>query len=200
VTDFGEPSQFKGVGIPGAAAVAEPIEGTAPPPRDFRALYDEQFGYVFHTLRRLGVPERDLEDLVHEVFIAFYRGQASYDPARPLKPWLFGIAFRVASDHRRRAQNRYEIPGEKPDFADGRPGADEQLAASQGRELVLQALATLDLDRRAVFVMHDIDEHSMPEIAAVLSVPINTLYSRLRLAREQFAAAVRRQRLRRGEK
>jgi RNA polymerase sigma-70 factor (ECF subfamily) len=188
-------AQYKDVS--GAVAIAEPM----PEAPDFRAVYEAEFDYVYHTLRRLGVPDRDLEDLLHEVFIAYYKSQASYDPRRPLKPWLFGIAFRVASDWRRRAHNRYEVPSDHEErFASPAPAADEQVAARQRRELVLAALETLDLDRRAVFVMHDLDGHSMPEIAQVLAVPLNTLYSRLRLARAAFAQAVKRAQLRRGGK
>jgi RNA polymerase sigma-70 factor (ECF subfamily) len=168
------------------ALAAEP-----PPTVDFRTVYESHFDYVFHSLRRLGAPERDLEDLIHEVFLAFYR--SGYDPARPLKPWLFGIAFRVASDWRRRAQHRYEVPTEPRDMASPAPRADEQVEARERRALVLAALQAIELSRRAVFVMHDIDGLSMPEIAAVLEAPLNTLYSRLRLARAEFADAVKRE-------
>jgi RNA polymerase sigma-70 factor (ECF subfamily) len=176
--------------VENAAAVARET-AMAQPPDDFRAVYEAELDYVWRTLRRLGVPERDLEDLTHDVFVAFYRGRAAYDPSRPLKPWLFGIAFRVSSDFRRRAQHRYEIPSEH-EATDHAPGAEEQYSAKQRRELVMRGLEALEPERRAVFVMHDLDGHSMPEIAQVLSVPLNTLYSRLRLAREQFAAAVKR--------
>lgn len=174
---------------PAAASVALP---------DFRAVYEAEFDYVYHSLRRLGVADRDLEDLAHDVFVAFYRGLASFEPGRPVKPWLFGICFRVASDHRRRARHRFEVGGDVgPDgtsreFADAGPLPDEQMSRAQDRRLILGALAALDLDRRAVFVMHELDGFSMPEIAAALSAPLNTCYSRLRLAREAFASAVRR--------
>jgi RNA polymerase sigma-70 factor (ECF subfamily) len=158
---------------------------------EFGTLYESEFSYIWHALRRLGVPERDREDLCHDVFVILYRAWADYDTARPLRPWLFGIAFRVASDYRRRARHRFEVPGEC-DSADTAPIADEHVAVSEQRRLIQEALATLDLDRRAVFVMHDLDGHAMPEIAAALAVPLNTCYSRLRLARQQFAAAVRR--------
>jgi RNA polymerase sigma-70 factor (ECF subfamily) len=161
------------------------------PAVDFRTVYEAEFDYVFHSLRRLGVPARDLEDLCHDVFLAFHRG-TGYDPARPIKPWLFGIAFRVASDYRRRAQNRYELPSELGDPPDAAPRADDQVEAQERRRLVLAALQSVELARRAVFVMHDIDGWSMPEIAQVLDAPLNTLYSRLRLARTEFAEAVRR--------
>ncbi len=159
---------------------------------DFRAVYEAQFSYVWRTVRRLGVRDRDLEDVAHDVFVVFYRGLDGYDRARPIRPWLFGIAFRVCSDYRRRAQHRFEIPAEDHDTADAQPPADERVAREQERKLVLAALDTLDFDRRAVFVMHDLDGYSMPEIAQTLDAPLNTLYSRLRLAREQFAVAIRR--------
>jgi RNA polymerase sigma-70 factor (ECF subfamily) len=170
----------------------------APSPLDeagFVAVYEAHFDYVYHSLRRLGVRDADLEDLAHDVFVVLYRGRADYDRSRPVRPWLFGIAFRVASDFRRRARHRFEVDGEGREFADAAPGALERLAAAEDKALVRFGLEALDLDRRAVFVMHDIDGHAMPEIAAALGVPLNTAYSRLRLAREQFAQVVRRRRL-----
>jgi RNA polymerase sigma-70 factor (ECF subfamily) len=158
---------------------------------DFKAIYEAHFGYVWHSLRRVGVPAADLEDLCHDVFVAFYRGLDGYDPARPLKPWLFGIAFRVASDHRRRARHRFEVQ-DSGDHADRRPGADDRVAERQAQHLVERALGALDEDKRAVFILHEIDGQSMPEIATVIAAPLNTLYSRLRLARAEFANAVRR--------
>jgi RNA polymerase sigma-70 factor (ECF subfamily) len=160
---------------------------------EFGTLYESEFSYVWHALRRLGVPERDREDLCHDVFMVLYRTWPDYDTARPLRPWLFGIAFRVASDYRRRARHRFEVPGEC-DSAATAPVADEHVAQAEQRRLIQEALATLDLDRRAVFVMHELDGHAMPEIATALAVPLNTCYSRLRLARQQFAAAIRRRR------
>lgn len=163
-----------------------------PPPIDFRALYDAQLAYVWNTLRRLGVPASELEDLCHDVFVIVFRHLDRYDRRRPLKPWLFGIAFRVASDYRRSARVRREVPGAARELPSSAPSADEEVARRQGRALVAQALEALELDRRAVFVMHDIDGHAMPEIAEALGVPLNTAYSRLRLARADFTAAVRR--------
>ncbi len=172
--------------------MSRPGPEPSPATVDFETLYRAEFTYVWHTLRRLGVRERDLEDLAHDVFVVVHRRLGDYDPSRPLKPWLFGIAFRVASGDRRRARYHAEVAGTVVDVAADVPGADDQLAARQDRQLVLDALEALDLDRRAVFVMHDIDGHAAPEIAAAVGVPLNTVYSRLRLAREKFAAAVRR--------
>ncbi len=166
----------------------------------FRALFEAEFDYVFHSLFRLGVRRPDLEDLTHEVFVAVHRALADYDPARPLRPWLFGFAFRVASDHRRRAHHRREAPDERAGEApDARPLADEQLASEEARLLLLAGLDALPIERRAVVVMHDLDGCSAPEIAGAVGIPLNTVYSRLRLGREQLGAAVKRLRLRRGD-
>lgn len=164
----------------------------AMPELDFRVVYDEHLAHVWHTLRRFGVHERDLEDLCHDVFVAFYRCRAEFDVTRPVRPWLSGIAFRVASDYRRRAQHRREQPGEGPAPLSREPAADETLLARERQDLVLAALQALDEARRAIMIMHDLDEQPMPEIAAVLGVPLNTAYSRLRLARADFAAACKR--------
>jgi RNA polymerase sigma-70 factor (ECF subfamily) len=158
---------------------------------EFRALFEREFGYVMNTVRRLGVREADLEDLVHDVFLTFHKRQADYDTSRPLRPWLFGIAYRVVSDHRRLARNRNEFLGKgDEEKVDSSRGAEELVSAGQDRDLVLQALQTIPEDRRAVFLLHDLDGTSMPEIAAVLEIPLNTGYSKLRLARRDFRAAV----------
>lgn len=165
---------------------------TSPSSADlFPALYRAEFDYVWSTLRRLGVDERDAKDLCHDVFVIVFSNFTSYDSRRPIRPWLFGIAFRVASDYRRQARHHREIPVVRDAQAPALP-ADELMLRNERQRLVLSALAQMDLDKRAVFVMHDIDGHVMPDIAATLGIPINTAYSRLRLARADFAAAVAR--------
>jgi RNA polymerase sigma-70 factor (ECF subfamily) len=172
---------------------AQPARASESP---FHAIFVAEASYVARSLRRLGVPDRDLEDLTHDVFLVAYRHFDDYDPARPLKPWLFGIAVRVAIAYRRRARHQRELLEPLPELVDERPSADEQLGERQARALVLRALESLDADRRPVFVMHDLDGYAMPEIVETLGIPLNTGYSRLRLARQDFAAAV--ERLRRG--
>jgi len=86
--------------------------------------------------------------------------------------------------------------GDTPEIADRAPPADDQIADRQAREAVVRVLEQLDLDRRAVLVMHDLDGHPVPEIAAALAIPVATAYSRLRLAREDLAAAIKRLRAR----
>jgi RNA polymerase sigma-70 factor (ECF subfamily) len=171
-------------------AISESAAQAAEP--SARAIYQAHLAYVWNSLRRLGIPEADREDLCHDVFVAFFRGQTAYDPSRPPRPWLFGIAFRVASDHRRRARYTREIPAELDHSASDAPLADEALVRKEARALVERALDALDLDQRAVFILHEIDGLQMPEIVRVLDAPLNTLYSRLRLGRRKFEAEVQR--------
>ena len=153
------------------------------------AVFQSEFDYVARTLRRLGVHPQDLEDQVHEVFLVLDRKWSEYDPSRPIRPYLFGIAFRVVASQRRRQKR--EVPTSFVELAGSAPQPDESLEASEARQLVLRALSRVPLLRRAVFVMHDIDEVPMRDIAQALSLPLFTGYSRLRKARREFEAAVR---------
>jgi RNA polymerase sigma-70 factor (ECF subfamily) len=182
-------------------AGAGPFALPAATPPEFRALYREQLAYVFRTLRRLGAAPADVDDLVQEVFTVVFKRLSDYDPRRPIQPWLFGIAFRVASmHHRSRSRRVTEVAGDPIELtADDAPGPEASLADRQSRRLVLEALEALDLPQRGIFVMHDIDGQSVPEIAEALSIPLNTVYSRLRAARAHFTSRVRQLRLAAGQ-
>ena len=155
-------------------------------------VFRAEFSYVAHALLRLGVPDREVDDVTHDVFFTVHRRLPEFDPGRPVRPWLFGIALRHAADYRRRIRNRREhVTDTPPDVEDGGRGPDSEVGARQMRAVVLRALEALDLDKRAVLVMHDIDGHTATEIAEALSVPLNTVYSRLRVARERFRDEIR---------
>jgi len=165
----------------------------------FKEVYDGHFKAVWLGLRRFGVWDRDLEDAAHDVFLVVHRRLADYDPSRPLRPWLLGIAARVASEFRRKSQHRHEVVSEDVEAEGDRvpqhtPAhgvrADRAFDDKQRRELLHKALDTLEFDRRTVLVLHDIEGHAMPDIAAALEVNVNTLYARLRQARFDLKAAV----------
>jgi len=166
----------------------------------FREVYDAGFTYVHHTLRRLGVRDADLDDITHDVFIRVFRHQADFDVTRPLKPWLFGFAYRTAQEYRRRAVHRREVLVDiETETASPGLAPDEAVAESQARDQLLVLLEGLSLEQRAVFVLHDVDGCTMPEIVQTLGVPLNTAYSRLRLARAQLETSLNRMR-RRGDR
>jgi RNA polymerase sigma-70 factor, ECF subfamily len=160
------------------------------------AVFDAHFDYVWNILRRLGVRESDLEDLAHEVFLKVHGRLDDYDPTRPMRPWLSGFAYRVAADHRRLARHRIEVLGVPVEAVDPVRPPDERIEAGEERALVEVALAGMDFDRRAVLVLHDVEDVPVPAIAEELGIPLNTAYSRLRLAREELATAVKRLRRR----
>jgi len=197
VTDPVDSTQYQAM-EPGRTAAAALSEVGAERP-DFTTIFDQHFDYVWFTLRRFGVAARDLDDLAHDVFIQVYQHLDRYDPTRPLRPWLFGFAYRLASDYRRLARHRRETLDEPCDGIDGAPSAAERVATRQTLDLVWTALEQLDLDRRAIFVLHDVEGYSVPEAAGALGIPLNTAYSRLRLARDQFAKSMQRLRSRQGE-
>lgn len=172
----------------GDARLAAPAPTEVP---DFTALYRAQLNYVWNSLRRLGVADRDLEDACHEVFLVVHRRLGDYDPARPLRPWLFGIALRVASQFRRGAARRPALPGDAqlPADASG-PSPEATMMRHQTLQLMHAALAHVDEDARAVFILHDLDEVSVPDAATALGIPLNTAYTRLRRARLAVNALV----------
>ena len=159
---------------------------------DFSAVFEQELGYVWNSLRRLGVPPRDIEDLAHDVFLKVFRRFDRYEPGRPIRPWLFGFAARVASDYRRRACNRREILESTAEPCDPLPTALEHLVNLEALRMAEAALQRIDLAPRAVFILHELDGCPIPEAAQVLGIPVPTAYSRLRLARKQFSAALRR--------
>ncbi|MBX7114926.1 MAG: RNA polymerase sigma factor [Myxococcaceae bacterium] len=168
---------------------------------DINQLYGTELPYVYSFLYRLGCRNTELEDLAHDVFVTAMRRSSTYDPSRPVRPWLLGIAFRVVADARRRPsaqRERLEVPSE--DVAYEGEDADERLAQRDRRALIDEALTSLDADRRAVFVMYELEGIPAAEIAEAMGTPVATTYSRLRVGREEFTAAVRRIQLRRGER
>ena len=109
------------------------------------AIYEAEVSFVWRSLRRLGVLDADLEDVTHDLFIAVQRKLPDLDPARPVRPWLFGFAYRLASDYRRSGRARRELLEDVGEVADPVPAPDEQLAAREAHALILAALEALTL-------------------------------------------------------
>jgi RNA polymerase sigma-70 factor (ECF subfamily) len=166
---------------------------------DFDQVFAQHFAYVWASLRRLDVRDADLEDQAHEVFLKVHSHLHDYDPQRPIRPWLFAFAFRVASDYRRLSRHRVEVLGAPPEAVDPARPADAGIEVAEERALLAAALDSLDLDRRAVLLLHEVDEVAVPAAAQALGIPLGTAYSRLRSAREDLAAALKRLRRQRGD-
>ncbi len=158
------------------------------PPPTFESVYRAELRYVWNSLRRLGVAERSIEDFAHDVFLVVHRQLHTFDATRPIKPWLFGIAYRVAIGHHRRH-------GEQRELLDGREPTSTRSAHDPWpqhgvREEISRALDALDLDLRAVLILHDLDGATAGEIAHSMSLDENQVYSKIRAARRELKRAL----------
>lgn len=158
-------------------------------------LYKLHADFVWASLHRLGVRSADVPDMTQEVFLVVHRRLDSWDPQSRMTTWLFGICLKVAAGYRRRAWFRRERPGEAPDAASPGTPEEDTLAADARRRLSL-VLDTLPPDRRAIFVMFELEERSCAEIAELFGVPVGTVHSRLHAARKDFQKGLERVRAR----
>jgi RNA polymerase sigma-70 factor, ECF subfamily len=158
---------------------------------EFRRIVGDHAGFLWRALRHLGVRERDLEDVCQDVFLVAHRRLADFRGDSSLRTWLYGIAVRLASEHRRRAHVRREIPTSEPPVAETRATELDQVERSELRDLFNSILDGLDDARRAVFVLYEIEDLDMLEVAKIVDCPLQTAYSRLHAARRFVAAAVR---------
>jgi RNA polymerase sigma-70 factor (ECF subfamily) len=151
--------------------------------------FQRELNYICRALRRMGAWPSEVEDLAQEVFLVLRGAWTNYDPNRPIRPYLFGIAFRIALAHQRKRNREVAYGILEPD--DSAPWPDEALQSKQARAMVLAALERIPLRRRAVLVMHDLDDIPVADVAAVLCIPLFTAYSRLRKGRRELEVAVR---------
>lgn len=175
-------------------ASAERIEAAfsmSATPLDFDAVYAEHFDFVWRSVRRLGVHPPSTDDVVQDTFLIAYRKLSSFEGRSTLRSWLFGIARRVVSDHRRSKRRRPEAELSeggtlRTETADG-PHA--MTAAREAAAMLQHFLESLPEEQREVFVAVEIEQMSAPEFEAASGVKLNTVYSRLRLARAAFERA-----------
>jgi RNA polymerase sigma-70 factor (ECF subfamily) len=164
---------------------------------EFRAIFAEHYTFVWRTLAHFGVPKAALDDTTQEVFAVVHRRLGDYDGRTALRSWLWGIARRCASSWQRgeqRSRRRLEVVQEPR----GPAVPDEELEQRRALELIESCLATLDEAHRDVLVLTEIEGLSAPEIAEILGIKLNTVYSRLRVAREKFQRALARAQARQG--
>jgi RNA polymerase sigma-70 factor (ECF subfamily) len=162
---------------------------------DFGAVYQENVDLVWRALRRYGVPDAAIDDAMQDVFLVVHARLASFEGRSSLRTWTFGIARRVARDHRPSA--RREAEGVSGDTLEGLPDAatTSPLAALEAREAarVLESLlAGLPAKKRDAFVLVQLEQMSVLEAAQALGVNSNTVSSRVRAARQELEQALAR--------
>jgi len=162
----------------------------------FRELFDRHAPYVWRCARRLGVRSADAEDICQEVFMVAHRKLAQPDGEAPSRAWLYGTCLRKVWDHRRLARHKRERVTDEPPERAVEASQPAELDAQLARQLLDRLLGELDDDKRAVFVLYEIEQLSMKEIAEATRCPLQTAYSRLHAARKHMQAAAARERAR----
>lgn len=159
----------------------------------FEQAYDVHFHFVWRTLRRLGVPAADLPDVTQEVFLVVHRRLPYFEQRSRMTTWLFTICLHAARDRRRKAHVRHEIPHAELEAEDPSQSPASRLERSDDLALFEAGLGNMNLDQRAVFLLFEIEGERSDDIARALRIPLGTVYSRLRLAREAFRRGVTRE-------
>ncbi len=146
-------------------------------------LFTAHASFARRLLKRFGVADADVPDACQDVFLVVHRKLPAFDGRAAHRTWIFGICARVAADYRKRAHRRYERLGD----ANAREAAEHVAGVQPDRDLVRRAqraLAELDDDKRRVFVLHELEQLTMPEVAAMLGCPLKTAFSRFYSARK----------------
>ena len=177
---------------PMAAALEGPVALAAPAANAgrLRALVAAHAGFVWRSIRRLGVPELDADDAAQQVFLVAAK-KLDVIAQGSERAFLFSTALRVASKSRRTRERRREVDDEALEARrDSTPGPEELLDRRRARQLLDELLDAMAIEERVVFVLYEIEQLTTPEIAAMLAIPQGTVASRLRRAREDFDSRV----------
>lgn len=176
------------------------VRGPNPPPApagapdvgaadfDLAALFRAHHTFVWRVVRRLGVDDGSIDDVVQEVFVVMHRRRHEFDRRSAPRALLFGIARRIAG----RARQRPRPPGlTLVEDAPSRDRDPEQAALLDEQAAVVRdALDAMDQDKRMTFLLADVEGMTMPEVAQCMDVNLNTAYARLRAARMLLERAV----------
>jgi RNA polymerase sigma-70 factor (ECF subfamily) len=155
-------------------------------------LFREYGPFAWRVLRRLGVAERDADDVCQEVFVTVHRRIASFEGRSSQRTWLYGICVRTASEYRKRIVRRHEVVSDGVHEVAVDARQEEDAALREARATLDRILESLDDDKRAVFVLYEIEELPMAEVALAVGCPLQTAYSRLHAARRDFDSALHR--------
>ena len=155
----------------------------------FAEVFKREYGFVWRSLRHLGVPPAELDDAAQDLFVVVFRRWEDYDQSRDIRGWLWGIAQRVARG-RRRGEHRHRRKLALVRFDDVDRRFEQSIERGDAADFVDQFMSRLSNELRDVFVLVDIEGLTAPEVAHALQLNVNTVYSRLRVGRQRFAEAI----------
>ena len=182
---------FPLAGNPAAAGpLPRPERAIRIEPTEFASVFRQHFDFVWRAMRTFGVPGEAVDDAVQEVFITVHRRMADFEGRSSVKTWIYSIAYRTAQNYRRSARRRAVEPLAL-ESACPAPGPGDRLETAEAGRFVMRFLDQLPAERRDVFALCVLEELSAPDAAEILQVKLNTVYSRLRLARADFREALK---------
>ena len=190
-----------------STALPAPASAQLPCPTDRRGahvrlevedIYETHVDFVWRTARWLGTPMAHLDDVVQEVFVVVQRRLAEFEGRSQLTTWLFAITRHVVRAQLRKDMRQRQLSTHAVDDAIQRHVLDAEslMLAEEDMRVLQELLSELDHDKREVFVLAELEELSGPAIAQALDLSLSNVYARLRMARQAFAAALRRHRAR----
>jgi RNA polymerase sigma-70 factor (ECF subfamily) len=185
----GPPDALSGV-APTPAAAAPVCPDAA---KRFRSLVDAEFGFIWRSLRGLGIPADSIDDAAQHVFWIAAQKLDSIAIGSE-RAFLFSTALGVSANARRALKRRREVPDEGALGVqlDDAPDAEALVAMKEERALLDRVLEMMPDELRAVFVLFVLEGTPTPEISQLLGLPAGTVASRLRRAREAFHDIARR--------
>jgi RNA polymerase sigma-70 factor, ECF subfamily len=161
-------------------------------PATAREVIEAHGPFAGRALRYLGVAEVDLEDACQDVFLVICRRLHEFEGKSKVETWLYGICRRVAGNYRRSTVRRREAPMAEPPEVSVPAEQHEALELRAARDRLLRVLDALDEDKRAVFVLYEIERMPMADVAEAVGCPLQTAYSRLHAGRDLVTKALRR--------
>ncbi len=176
---------------------ADPDPGLSlSPVPTFQTIYKQYFDFVWSSARHLGAARDAIDDVVQDVFIVIHAKLATLRHPEALRSWIYGIVRRTVSDYRRSSRARdaagARLGAEIKSIRPSQPSPLDMAERNAELDLLESVLADLDEPKREVFVMVEVLEMSVPEVVQSLEIPLNTAYSRLRMARQSFEEALAR--------
>lgn len=169
-----------------------PTSSEIPP---FKEVYREYFDFVWSSARRLGIQPSGMDDLIQEVFLVVHAKLYTVEKRESLRSWIYSVVRRTASNHRRAKRTHADASSGPPGDGEAlsrEPTPLENTERSAGFQLLMSLLDQMEPPKREIFALVDVEDFSVPEAAEVLGIPLNTAYSRLRVARQNFEAALAR--------
>jgi RNA polymerase sigma-70 factor (ECF subfamily) len=153
-------------------------------------LVRTELPFVWRLLRRLGLEPADADDAAQQVFIVAARSVRSIEVGRE-RAFLYSTAVRIASRSHRSRRRRREVGADTlGDLVSHTTDPERLTAQRQARELLDGVLAQMPMDARVVFVLFELEQLTMSEIACALKIPQGTVASRLRRGRAMFQASI----------